>query len=327
MSDRSKEKLEKIAMAFMPARVMLTAVELDIFTTLSSRELTAEELAREAGTHPPSTERLLNALTAIGILRKRKGRFRNTEASLLHLAAGQADSQKDIMRHRANLWRNWSDLTNIVRTGRVKPCNRSPGEEEDFIRAMADVSRHSARECAGALKKDLAGVKRLLDLGGGPGTYACAFAAANPGMRATVLDRPGPLKIAKETIAKAKLKGRVTVKAGDAVTDRTYGRGYDAALLSNFIHAFKPDTAREVIGKAGKALARGGRMMVKEFFVERDGTHPPFAALFSINMLAVDAGDVFTQEQVEGWMTDAGIEKIRSVPVAVHSAVLVGVKA
>ena len=326
MTRTERERLEELASGFMHARIVITAVELDLFTAVGREGIDAAEAARRTGAVRAPLERLMNALAALGLLRKRKGVFRNSPAALRHLTANAPEPLRHITLHRARMWESWSRLTSIVRTGRVPPRKRTPEGEEQFIRGMADVARTSAVETARVLHRELRGARRLLDVGGGPALYACAFARRRPGLSVTVLDLPGPLRIARETIRAAGLGGRVKARAADVLQASSLGRGYDMVFMSNLIHSFKRPDARAVVHKAAAALKPGGRLAVKEFYIRQEGTAPPFAALFSINMLVAAAGDCFTREEVEGWMEEAGVRPSAFHEVAAHSGILVGVK-
>ncbi|HAK95018.1 MAG TPA: SAM-dependent methyltransferase [Planctomycetes bacterium] len=316
--------LEQMASGFMPARVLLTALELDVFTACGAGAATAEELARRTGARPAPLARLLNALAALGLLDKRGDRYRATPPARTHLIAGRPGYLGDIMRHRASMWERWSDLTAIVRTGRVPPRAFTKERERRFIKGMANLGASAAPACARALRRELAGARRLLDIGGGPAVYACELARAWPKLSVVVLDLPGPLAYARETIAAYGLARRVSVKAGDVCAARSFGRGFDVAFMSSLIHSFKPAVVAEVIRKAAGALRPGGFLAVKEFFIDPGRASPPFTALFSINMLVAGAGDVYTRGEVEGWMRAAGVRPVRYVDLPQFSGIVVG---
>ena len=320
---KTRARLEKLAGGFMHARILITAVELDLFTAVGREAATAGEIAQRSRTAPEPTERLLNALVALGLITKKNGRFRNSPAALRHLVSDAPEYLGDIMRHRGSLWDSWSNLTRVVRTGKVPPRRATRTKERSFIKGMGNIGAYSAQETVRALRPELARAKRLLDVGGGPATYACAFARAKPDLAVTVIDLPGPLVYARETIAAENLGRRVRVRAGNARELASFGRGYDVVFMSNFIHSFKRPAVEDIVRKAARAVGNGGYLAIKDFYIESDGTAPPFAAMFSINMLTADAGDCYSREEVSGWLEDAGLTSTRFVTVAEHSGILV----
>jgi len=326
MSIATRERLEKLSSGFMSARVLLSGVELKVFDAISKLSLSAAEVAKLTRTHKGSMERLLNALVGIGILIKKKGEFQNTPMALIHLLEDSPEPLLHIMQHRGNMWQTWSNLNEIVKTGKIPAKRRTKKKEESFIRGMADVGIISAAATSRILKHELKSARRLLDVGGGPAVYACDFAKKAPKLKVTVFDLPGPIAIARETVRKAHMQSRINLKEGDILKSSSLGMGYDLVFMSNLIHSFKRPVAADVIQKAAKALKTSGHMIIKDFYIRKQGTSPVFSALFSINMLVADAGDCFTRAEVEQWMKDAGIKPAGFVPVAKASALLMGVK-
>ena len=137
-----------------------------------------------------------------------------------------------------------------------------------------------------AAKLDLKGVRRLLDLGGGPATYAITFAQANPELKATVFDLPMPIEIARENIAKNGLTDRVDTLAGNFLKD-DIGTGYDFIWISQILHSHDEEQCKLIIAKAVAALTPGGTLAIQDFYLNADGASPTGAAMFGVHMLAV----------------------------------------
>jgi len=324
--DKDRKRIEKMASGFMPARILLTACELDLFTCLGSESLSAGQIAERCSCSPEPMRRLLNALTALGLLSKQGEKYSNTRATKRMLVRGRPGYLGDIMLHRQNLWERWGQLTRIVKTGKVPSKKRTAERERRFIQGMANLGYYSALQTARALSSELRGAERLLDVGGGPAVYACVFARKYPELRITVLDLPGPLRYARRTVRAEGLTGRVRLKSCDAVKARTLGRNYDFVFMSNFIHSFKAPVASMLVRKAGEALKPGGILAIKDFYINPAGTRPVFAALFSVNMLVANAGDCYSRSRVSEWMRQAGVRPVRYTTVGEHSGILIGRK-
>jgi SAM-dependent methyltransferase len=162
---------------------------------------------------------------------------------------------------------------------------------------------------------DLSGRRLLLDLGGGPGTYAVHFCRNNPGLKAVVYDLPATRPIAERTIARFGLSDRITFQEGDFINGEVRGR-FDVAWLSHILHGSGPDGSRVILEKAALALDPGGMLMVQEFILEDDMCAPTFPALFSLNMLlGTPAGRCFSQGELFSMLTAAGVSDVRRVPV------------
>jgi predicted O-methyltransferase YrrM len=161
---------------------------------------------------------------------------------------------------------------------------------------------------------DLSGRTHLLDLGGGPGTWAIHFCLENPGLRATVFDLPSTRPFAEKTIAQFGLSDRIEFKEGDYLKDEIKGR-YDVAWLSQVLHSEGPDLCRRMIRKGASVLEPGGLIFVHEFILNNDLAGPLHSALFSLNMLAVTrSGRSYSEEQIMEMLRDAGAMDLRRLP-------------
>ena len=318
------EKLLETVRAAWPARIVLTAVELGVADALDGKALTAGEASVALKTDPRATELLLDALVALGLTTKTGGRYANSPETQTSLAASSPTCGAAGLRHHAHLWHSWSALTDVVRTGHPArgEAERPVGEYHDFVRAMYDFAWERAQLLAKAL--DLAPAKRMLDLGGGPASYAIAFCRRNPGLRAVVFDKPPALDVARDIVARHNAGAQVTLQPGDFLTD-DIGSGYDLVLASQILHSFDDPQCRALLRKAARALAPGGRLVVQEFLLDEGRTSPPNAALFAINMLVnTERGRTYTEAEVRGWLAAAGLPRIERLQFPGPGGVIVG---
>ena len=184
-----------------------------------------------------------------------------------------------------------------------------PERDEEEVRAFIWGMHAIARDLAPkvAAKLDLKAVRHLLDLGGGPATYAITFAQANPELKATVFDLPMPIEIARENIAKNGLTDRVDTLAGNFLKD-DIGTGYDFIWISQILHSHDEAQCKLIIAKAVAALTPGGTLAIQDFYLNADGASPTGAAMFGVHMLAVTPrGRAYTHGEVAEWMQAAGL--------------------
>ena len=302
------ERLSELVWGFQPSRIFLTAVELDVFTHVGHGSRSASEVAGSLGASLRGTEILLNSLAGLGLLSKSQGRFSNTPLTLRFLVAGAPDYALTGFKHSANLWRAWSNLTEVVKTGRV---DRPPMSDEDakdstesFIMLMHERARYRAPKVADAI--DLSYTMSVLDIGGGPGTHSMEFAIRKPELCAVVFDLTEVVGIAGRLIREAGLQERVTVKPGDYYTD-DFGRGYDLAFLSAIVHSNSAEGNVHILKKAHEALQPGGRVAIVDFIMDDEKIKPEFGAVFAVNMLvATDAGNCYNEKEIEEWFAEAG---------------------
>ena len=322
------DQLSRPLRAFQESRILLTALELDLFSALAGGA-TAAQVAARCQTDAAATARLLNALVALSFLSKDAGRYENGPLTARFLCAGAAEDSRDALKHHLSLWRQWSTLTEAVRSGQaVAPtemASRGDSWTVPFIAAMHSNAAQRAPQVVRAV--GAAGVRRLLDVGGGSGAYAIAFAEANPSLRAEVFDLASVLPIAQGHIARAGLADRVTTRVGDLRRD-DFGSGYDLALLSSICHMLGPDENRDLLRRLCRALDPGGRVVISDFILDPDGTTPRQAALFAINMLVgTPSGNTYTEDEYAGWLTETGFASIERLPLGGPADLIVGRRA
>jgi ubiquinone/menaquinone biosynthesis C-methylase UbiE/predicted transcriptional regulator len=289
--------------AFAPSRIILTANNYRIFDYLEGKGRTAATLSEIIGTDGRAIELLLNSLVSIGLLEKKSGNYRNAGVASRYLVRGKTDYQGDILKHNDVLWDNWSGLDEVVKTGR--PYKKAH-DHESFILGMHNLALQKVK---GVLKNlDLKGMKKVLDLGGGPGTYSLAFAKKK--MDVTLLDFPATLGTSKRVIASAGMEKNIRLLPGDFMKDEL-GSGYDMIFISQIFHAYGPDECTALLRKCRASLQKGGRVVVQEFYLEESRTNPLQGALFAINMLVnTPRGRTYTPNEMSAWMKKAGFTGI-----------------
>lgn len=310
------KRLRSLWSGFFSSRVILTANNLRVFDRLPSPQ-TAQQVARALKTDARATEILLDALTGLDLLKKRKGYYSNSTFATRFLTAASPLFQGDIIKHADTLWENWSGLDRVIKTG--KPNHRAH-DHEAFIRGMDNLALLKAGKVVRTV--GLRGVRQALDLGGGPGTYALEM--AKKGVHVTIFDRPETIRIARQVIKKSGV-GNIGFIEGDFLSD-DIGRGYDLILISQVLHACSTEECRHVIAKSREALNAGGRIAVQEFYIRENRARPAQSALFSINMLVnTDAGRCYASSEIGGWLDEAGFVTIRERMVD-DSALVTGSK-
>jgi len=318
----------KLVFAFQKSRVVLTAFELGVFTALADENKTSSDVAKALGTADRATDRLMNALVAIGLLKKARGRFSNSPLAAHFLVKGKPDYMAGL-GHGVNLWDTWSTLTQAVRAGKSVMGREVWDRGEDWLTSFIAAMHARARQAAPGIVAllDLKNVSRVLDVGGGSGGYAMAFVRAKKGITATVFDLPNVLPLTKGYIEAADLVDSVDTSAGNFNAD-PLPNGYDLAFLSAVIHSNTCREDRDLIRKAADALNPGGQVVVQDFIMEKDRTRPAFGALFSLNMLVgTDGGDTYTEEEVRAWMGEAGLSKIKRIDTKYNTTLIIGRKA
>jgi len=294
----------RLSGGFRASRVILTANNLEVFEHLKTPR-TAVEIAGKLATDPRATEILLDAVTALGLLAKTGVKYRNTVPAKKFLLKESPWYQGDMLRHSDALWKSWSGLDEVVKTGLP---NRAGGRDyEVFIRAMHNNAVFRAKRVVSAI--DLSNVKKALDLGGGPGTYSMEL--ARQGISVTLFDLPDTLVVSRKIIRESKVKD-IDFISGDFQAD-DIGKGYDLVFISQIFHSMSEDECLALLEKSRNALNPNGRIAVHEFFLKKDRAHPVPGALFSVNMLVnTAAGRSYTTEEMKAWLKKAGFRGVKT---------------
>ena len=321
----SPAPIMELATAFQRSRTLLTAFELGVFTTLESEARTSDEVAAALGTDPRATDRLMNALTALELLEKRDGRFRNLSVAETYLVKGRPDYLGGL-GHTNHLWDTWSRLTPVVRAGYAEGIGDTRERDDEWLRPFIAAMHARARQGAGQVVAmlDLDGVSRVLDVGGGSGAYAMAFVRARRGISAVVFDLPKVVPLTRMYTAQDGLAAEVSTVAGNYLED-PLGEGFDLVFMSAVIHSNHAKANRLLFGKAAQALRPGGQLVVQDFLMNEDRGGPLWPALFALNMLVgTPEGDTYTESEVRRWMVDAGFHGVRRLDTPVGTNLMIG---
>lgn len=204
----------------------------------------------------------------------------------------------------------WGKLTGLVKSGKpVEAPEIHLGEDPERTRRFVLSMRGRAMAIGQSVVPmlDLAGCKSLLDLAGGPGTYAVLMARENPGLHCTTVDLPAVSAVAAACIAESGMSDRVTCLPGDYHTDAYPADSYDAVTIFGALHQESPESILAILQRAHHALKPNGKLFVLDMMTDASHADPPFSALFAVNMaLTTENGWVFSDSELKGWMSDAG---------------------
>jgi hypothetical protein len=309
-------QLLELSGVFWQTCVLHTAVKLDVFTVIGGQRVGVEAVAKKINASMTGVERLLNALAAMQLLDKSAGTYANTPSVRDFLSKDSPKYIGHIILHHHHLMEGWSQLDRAVVSGRpIRDRSSFSTEEwrESFLLGMFNLAMNLAPRLVPSI--DLSGKHRLLDLGGGPGTYAIHFCLHHAQLEGTVLDLATTKPFAEKTIKKFDLSDRVRFMAGNYVEDEITGK-YDVAWLSHILHGEGPEVCQSIIEKTVSVLEPGGLIIIHEFILDDTLDGPLFPTLFSLNMLlGTSSGRSYSEKQLTEMLTRAGVKNIRRIPV------------
>jgi hypothetical protein len=304
-----RAQLMQMTTGYWRSQVLFASSELGVFDFLAAGPLTADEVAERCHSSPDYTARLLNACVACDLLEKQHGRYANGQLASEYLTTTGPQTLAHWVRFMGDCYRPWSGLAGAIRDGRpVADGFDQIARGEDYTRhiilAMHEYALGPGRAIVDTL--DLRGRTRMLDVGGGPGTYSILLAERFPALTAEVYDLPPVLEITRELIERHGMTGRVTTRPGNYVTDEL-GSGYDVVLLSNMLHQESPETCQALLRKAHAALAEHGLLVIQLAFLNAEKDAPVWGVLQSLQLAVLyPHGRAYSFDEILAMLPGAG---------------------
>ena len=265
---------------------------------------------------------LVDALVVTGWVERQGDEYRNGEVAATYLGGGDGPDLRPVLR----LWDRvvypqWAGIEESLTTGDATFGfeDFSPEQHRDFTLGVATLTGRSAH--ALATTYDFGPHRAVLDLGGGTGSFLQAILKAHPHLRATLVERPATAEIARRTLA---VEPRVVeVVEADFVED-PIPNGHDAVLLANVIHLFSPQSNSALLARIRASVEPGARLLLVDFWTDDAHLEPAFAALMAGEFLIVSGeGDVYSVNEVAGWLRATGWEFTAHKPLAGAASLVV----
>lgn len=307
----------KISSAYWHSSVLHVANSLDVFTRLAEGPATAEELAKRCATDVRGMEMILIACIGLDLLSKQGMHYSNTPVASTFLVKGSPRYQGGIVSMFESWVPAWSKLKDaVVRGEPVVVKQHDHGDEATRTYIMGMLYRGIPQAELLAQEVSLAGRKRLVDIGGGPGIFSIIFCQHNQGLKADVFDLPQTLRVTKDIIAMYNAGQSVATREGSYLEDAFGAGNYDAVLLSSMINQEGPDVIKSIISKSYQALESGGLLMVQEQFLNTEKTGPMLPVLIGLNQLVhTPAGRAYSAQEVAKMAEEVGFRGVSFRPL------------
>jgi precorrin-6B methylase 2 len=335
-NDLTPENILKTGMAFWPAKTLLSAVELGVFTELAHGTLNLESLSERIGLNSRGARDFLDALVALGFLQRDGDQYGNTPETELFLDRSKPSYIGGILEMaNRRLYPFWNNLTEALRTG--KPQNEIKTGEEDlfgklyadpvglkeFLSAMTGVSHAANMIIARAFPwRDY---QTFVDVGTAQGDLAVQIALANPHLRGIGFDRQEVRPVFEQYTQVTGVADRVSFVAGDFF--KVELPKADVVLMGHILHDWDLPTKKMLIQKAFDALPAGGAFIVYESLIDDDRSQNAFGLMMSLNMLIETPGGFdFTGADCIAWMKEAGFSTMRIEPLVGADSMVIGIK-
>jgi len=330
----SPARLLEGTFSFAITCVLMTAVELDVFTAMGRGANTVEKLAEETSCSPRGLRILLDALVGSGYLTKDKVSYLLTPFSATYLSKQSRMYAGGVALHSRQLRDNWDNLTEAVRTGSVRRAVEAAGDQGEFfsqfVGSLCGLNTPAAEGVARLLwTSDPPSPCYVLDIGAGSGVWSLALAQRVPHARVTVADWPTVIeKATKQFVARANATDRYGYLPGD-FREVAFGESaFDVAYLGHICHSEGAENSRKLFQRIHHALRRGGKLVIADMLPDEGRREATLALLFAVNMLVnTEDGDTFTLGEYRQWLGSSGFGDVQALDVPAPSPVIVATRA
>ena len=338
---RQWRTLQNMLRGYRFGQILMTCARLGVFDALASNAQTATELATQLNVNANGLARLLNAAVSLKLLKLKKNSSSAQTASNRYAIAPLAQTSLlpnspfplgRMMRREHAFYQRWAWLDEAVKMGTRPDANirdeKSSNWVMDFELALFDSAKVQAPVVAELLKLPADRTMRVLDVGGGHGGYSMALARQYPNAQPTVFELPEAAKAATHIIASQNMSTRVAVHAGDFQKE-DFSPDWDMMLLFGVLVSETPAGKLRLLRKCHAGLAKGGKVVIREWWLDDNRAGPLESTLFSLHMLlSTQAGDISTQTEMFGYLREAGFRHVRVLPLPqwLGSALVMGEK-
>jgi hypothetical protein len=335
-------RILETATAFWPAKVLLSAVELGLFTRLAEGPLDNAQLATALGIRADRSADFFDALVAMGFLNREgdgpgAAYFNTVETDLFldRKKPSYAGGMPEMLN--ARLFGFWNGLTDALRTGNPQNELKSGGKSlfaelyanearlEQFLAAMAGLQHGNFATLAARF--DFSKYRSVLDVGGANSLLCRTLATHHPHLSLVNFDLPAVAPIARREIERAGLISRIQVVSGDFFTDPLPAA--DVVVMGNILHDWNEPGKKQLIAKACSSLPTGGALIAIENVIDDARRQNAFGLLMSLNMLiefGADGGFDYTGAQFDGWCRAAGFTRTEIVPLTGPTSAAIAIK-
>ena len=331
-ADLDAEHINELARMFWYSAILRAGIKLGLFSLLEHDGRTSNEVARHIDGSPRYVQAFLDSCVVLELLEKQDGKYVNSHLASKFLVKDKKEYVGDHALHHTNTWASWGQLDEILKEGKAPLPFETGFVDADTYWTNYMLGQHN-RAASGQAdylveNVDLRSKRNLLDLGGGAASYSIALCAANPQLKAVVVDRIEPLSIAKTLVDKDNLQDQVTLLEGDFL-EMDLGMDYDVALISGIVLIKSEEDSRKLFKRAYDVLVPGGMVIVQDYMrIDHSPEREKLDTLEDMYVLvAFDPGAGDREgDQVASWLEDVGFQNRNLIPLPTQLALITAEK-
>ncbi|HKT17525.1 MAG TPA: methyltransferase [Stellaceae bacterium] len=324
MPDITPDSIMKIAMGFMAAKHLFAANEVGLFEALAAGPGSIAELARKTNTPSRTLAIVANAMVSLGMLELDGEHYRNSDAASKFLAGRPGPDMRPMLHFWNRIsYPTWQKLDQAVHTGEAQALFGGFSEEEQRIFSAGVESFTAPMAAALATAYDFGRHRRVLDVGGGTGSFLLAVLRRHTALKGTLFELTGASEVARQRLAREPEGARIEIVAGDLAKD-PLPQGHDVLIVANTLHVLSVPHNIALLEKLRIAISTGARLLLVDFWTDPTHTQPPAAPLMSGEFLVISGeGQAYSEAEVDGWLDQTGWRKIERRPLAGPGSLIV----
>jgi SAM-dependent methyltransferase len=319
------EPILKIATGYMAAKHLFAASELGLFEALANGPAKLEELANRMAVPPRTAGIVAAAMVSLGLIEQQGGCYRNRAEVTPFLAGKPGSGLRPFLRFLDNIsYPLWQRFIDAVRSGQGQAQFGKFDREQQQVFSAGVEALTAGVAAALATNYDFSRHRRLLDVGGGTGSFLLAALRRWPALHGTLYELPGACAVARQLLAVQPQGQRIDIIEGDVFRDPLPGN-HDVTLIANTVHVFSQDHNLELLKKVRTVAASGTRLLLVDLWTDHTHSQPPAAALMSGEFLVMAGeGQAYSEQEVEYWMGQSGWRKLEHKALAGATSLIVG---
>ena len=323
MTDVTPEPIFQVASGFMAAKHLFVANEVGLFEQLADGPVTLDELAERTGISRRRLRILADAMVVLGFVERHGESYQNAPIAATFLTGHTPDDLRPFLRFWNLLsYPTWTKLEDAIRTGQAQSTLDLP-EEAQRIFSEGVEAIQAAPSQALPSTYDFSRHQRILDLGGGTGSWLTAILRQYSGLEGTLFELPSAAAVARGHLASDPATEQVKVVEGDFFND-PIPAGHDVVLIANVVHLISPERILELLRRTRRDVPEGARLLLVDFWTDATHTEPAFAALIAGEFLVITGeGDVYSEEEAHRWLQETGWRALEREPLAGPVSVIV----
>lgn len=324
MPDVTPDSIMKIAMGFMAAKHLFAANEVGLFEALAAGPASIAELEEKINIPSRTLAIVANAMVSLGMLELEGEHYRNSDAASTFLAGRPGPDMRPMLRFWNRIsYPTWQKLDSAVRTGEAQALFGDFSDEEQRIFSAGVESFTAPMAAALAAAYDFARHRRVLDVGGGTGSFLLAVLRRHTALEGTLFELTGASAVARQRLAREAEGARIEIVAGDLAKD-PLPLGHDVLIVANTLHVLSAAHNISLLEKLRAAVSTGARLLLVDFWTDSTHTKPPAASLMSGEFLVISGeGQAYSEAEADAWLAQTGWKKIERKPLAGPGSLIV----